>query len=82
MLLTTGSRARGLQYLWCVGLAALQHVGSHFSDQGIDPMSTALAGRFLTPGPPGQAPRQGFKDSARGEGPRIQDQLMEKFLTD
>ena len=30
-------------------------------------MSTALAGRFLTPGPPGKVPRQGFLKTVLGE---------------
>ena len=38
---------------WWVGLAALWHVGSC---QGILPMSPALQGGSLIPGPPGQSP--------------------------
>ena len=41
-LLLSGSRAQA-QWLWCVGLVALWHVGS-----GIEPLSPALAGRFFT----------------------------------
>ena len=35
-------------------LVALLHV--EFSEAGIEPMSPALAGRFLTTGPPGKSP--------------------------
>ena len=39
------------QQLWITGLAALRHVGP-----GLEPMSPALAGRFLTTAPPGKPP--------------------------
>ena len=47
---STDSRAHRLQQLWRTSLVALWHVGSSgTSDQ---PMSPALAGGFLTTGPP------------------------------
>ena len=47
--------------LWHVGsgLAAPRHVGS-YSFPGIEPMSSALQGRFLTTGPPGKCPSFSF----------------------
>ena len=50
LLWNSGSRVCGLQQLWHKGLVALQHVGSSWL--GIEPMSLALAGGFLTTGPP------------------------------
>ena len=35
--------------MWYRGLAALRHVG--FPGPGVEPVSSALAGRFLTTGP-------------------------------
>ena len=46
MLCSVGSRACGLQQLWCIGLVAPQHVGS--SGPGIKPVSPALAGGVFT----------------------------------
>ena len=40
-----------VQELWCRGLVAPWHVGSSWT--GIEPVSPALAGGFLTTGPPG-----------------------------
>ena len=40
--------------LWCTSLAALHHMKSFRS--GIKPVSSALAGGFLTTGPPGKSP--------------------------
>ena len=47
-----------VQWLWCTGSVALWHVGI-FPGQGSNLMSPALAGEFLTPGPPGK-PTAGF----------------------
>ena len=52
-LWSTGSRAPGLQQLWCMGLVAPRHVG--FSRTRIEPVSPALAGGFLTTVPPGKS---------------------------
>ena len=38
--------------LWLTGSVALQHVGILVPRPGIEPMSPALQGRFLTTGPP------------------------------
>ena len=46
-----GSRAQP-QYLWPMSLAVSQHVGS--SRTGIELVSPALAGRFITNEPPGK----------------------------
>ena len=52
--------AHGLQQLWCLGaivqvcgLICPMACGIFVSRPGIKSMSPALAGRFLTPGPPG-----------------------------
>ena len=43
-----------VQSLWCTGLVALRHVGSSWTrDRTHVP---ALAGKFLTTGPPGESP--------------------------
>ena len=47
-----GSRAQA-QRLWCMGLVALWQVGS--SGPGLEPVSPALAGGFLTTVPPGKS---------------------------
>lgn len=47
----TQQQAAGGLYLWHMGLETLQNVGS--SAEGIEPASHALAGEFLTTGPPG-----------------------------
>ena len=51
LLQSTGSRARGPQSLWHTGPAALGHAESSWTR--IQPMSPALAGVFLSTGPPG-----------------------------
>ena len=48
----SGSRAQA-QQLWCTGLVVPRHVVS--SRPGIEPMSPALAGGFLTTVPPGKS---------------------------
>lgn len=54
-----GSRACRLQQLWCVGSsscgqgASCSHGTWNLLRPGIEPMSPALAGEFLTTGPPG-----------------------------
>ena len=52
LLWSTGYRARGPQWSWHTGLLVPRHVGS--SQTRTEPVSSALAGRFLTPGPPGK----------------------------
>ena len=61
----TGSRsrasrivARGLSGCGAQALAAAQHVES--SRTGLEPMSSTLAGRFLTTGPPGKSKKTKF----------------------
>ena len=51
----TGSRACGLQYFWCVGSEVVAHGLSCPKACGIECTSPALAGRFLTTGPPGKS---------------------------
>ena len=51
----TGSRACGLQYFWWVGSEVAAHGLSCPEASGIRHMSPALAGRFLTTGPPGKS---------------------------
>ena len=46
---SVGSSAQA-QQLWCPGFVALQHRG--LPGAGIEPVSPALAGGFLTTGPP------------------------------
>ena len=46
LLQSMGCRARGLQYLWCMGLAALWDLPV----PGLGPTYPALVGRFLTTG--------------------------------
>ena len=41
------------EQLWLTGLVALQHV--NLLRPGIEPMSPAVAGGFLTPGPSGKS---------------------------
>ena len=53
----TGSRVQARQ-LWHTGLVAPRHSGS--SGPGLEPVSPALAGRFLTTAPPGK-PQISFK---------------------
>ena len=48
----SGSRVQA-QWLWHMGLVALQHVESF--GPGIQPMAPALAGRLLTSRPPGKS---------------------------
>ena len=57
----------GAQALWRAGSAAavpglscLEALGG-LLQAGIEPMSLALAGRFFTPGPPGEPPRATFE---------------------
>ena len=57
------------QYLWCLGLVALRHVGSSL-DQGLNPCPLELAGGFfffffladgfLTTVPPGKSSEKYF----------------------
>ena len=49
LLQSTGSRAHGLQCLWCG--EPNTHSMWHLPKSGIEPMSPALAGGFLTTGP-------------------------------
>lgn len=44
-----------LQWLQHVGLVTLRHVGILVSRLGIEPVSSALQGRFLSTGPPGKS---------------------------
>ena len=60
LLQSTGSRCLGFstcgtraQQLWLGGLITPRHVGS--SRPGLEPISPALAGRFLTTAPPGKS---------------------------
>ena len=46
------TEVRGLLYLQCPDLLVLKHVGSLALQPGIEPVSPALEGRFLTSGPP------------------------------
>lgn len=46
-----------------MGLVALQHVGILAPQPGIEPVSSALAGAFLTTGPPGKPSCQLTEDS-------------------
>ena len=65
LLQSMGSRACGLQQLWLLGCgrqdrqlwlwAQLLHSRWDLPRPGIEPMSPALAGRFLTAGPPGKS---------------------------
>ena len=70
-LQSTGSRRVGFsscgswapdaqaQQLWLTGLVAPRHVGS--SRPGLEPVSPALAGGFLTTAPPGKPGNASFK---------------------
>ena len=49
LLWSTCCRVPGLQYLWCMGLVTPHRI---FLNQGIEPVSPVLAGRFSTTGPP------------------------------
>ena len=49
------------QQLWRTGLVAPRHVGS--SRTGLEPMSPALAGRFLTTAPPEKSPDDYFGEA-------------------
>ena len=44
----------------CTSFVAPQNVGSYFFWSGIEPMSPALEGRFLTTEPPGKSPLSPF----------------------
>ena len=52
VLWSTGARPRGLQQLWPTGLVAPRIVG--LPGPGIESVSLASAGGFLTTGPPGK----------------------------
>ena len=65
-----GSRVRRLSscgtrapQLWCAGLVAPRHVGILVPQPGIEPVSPALEGGFLTTGPPGRSPNESFYKS-------------------
>ena len=55
LVVSRGSRACELQWLWLVGLVALGRTRS-LPGPGMEPVTPALAGGLLTTGPPGSPP--------------------------
>ena len=66
--------------LWCLGLVALWQEGSQFSQPGIQPVSPALQGGFLTTGLPGKSQDMTFLHMQTHIFVKKNEHLMFPFL--